>query len=31
VLRFDQGGVSFLVGGSVTKADAESAAGAFAA
>jgi hypothetical protein len=31
VLTFDQGGVSFLVGGSLTKADAESAAGAFAA
>jgi outer membrane lipoprotein-sorting protein len=31
VLTFDQGGVNFLVGGSMTKADAEAAAGAFAA
>lgn len=31
VLTFDKGGVSFLVGGSMTKADAESAARAFAA
>lgn len=30
VLTFDQGGVSFLVGGSITKADAETAARAFA-
>jgi outer membrane lipoprotein-sorting protein len=31
VLTFDRGGVNFVVGGSMTKTDAEAAAGAFAA